>query len=53
MNNSLGIDVERSALQALRVFRLLYSWPDGLGYLNEWPFGPEDRSSPSLGGKFD
>ena len=53
MNNLFWIDVERSALQAFWVFRLLYSQTDGLGYLNRWPFRPGDRSLPSVSSNFE
>ena len=52
-NDLLGNEVERSALQAFWVFRLLYSSPDGIGYLNGCPFGPEDRSLPSVSSNFE
>ena len=33
---------ERSALQAFNNCRRAETQPDGLGYANEWPFGPKD-----------
>ena len=42
-------DGEWSALQALRVILFTDSQPVGLGYSNEWTFGPEDSRAVGLG----